>query len=97
MEATITAIAAMIPEGSLPIVVCILGLAYIYWKINSQRKVTKTERDTAHDDLDKRLTLVEHDISFMKQQHSLFADKLDKILNELCNIKIELAKKEEKK
>lgn len=96
MEQTVTTIASMLPEGSLPIVVCVLGLAYIYWKINSQRKVTKTERDNAHDDLDKRLTLVEHDIAFMKQQHSLFADKLDKILSELTNIKVELAKKEDK-
>lgn len=87
----------MIPAGSLPIVVCILGLAYIYWKINEQRKVTKEERDNAHDDLDKRLSLVEHDVNFMKEQHSLFADKLDKILEELTNIKVELAKKEEKK
>ena len=87
----------MIPAGSLPIVVCILGLAYIYWKINEQRKVTKEERDNAHDDLDKRLSLVEHDVQFMKEQHSLFADKLDKILEELTNIKVELAKKEEKK
>ena len=87
----------MIPAGSLPIVVCILGLAYIYWKINEQRKVTKEERDNAHDDLDKRLTLVEHDVNFMKEQHTLFADKLDKILEELTNIKVELAKKEEKK
>lgn len=97
MEQVITQIASMIPAGSLPIVVCILGLAYIYWKINSQRKVTKTERDNAHDDLDKRLTLVEHDVNFMKEQHSIFADKLDKILEELTNIKVELAKKEEKK
>ena len=97
MEQVITQIASMIPAGSLPIVVCILGLAYIYWKINEQRKVTKEERDNAHDDLDKRLTLVEHDVNFMKEQHSLFADKLDKILEELTNIKVELAKKEEKK
>ena len=97
MEQVITQIASMIPAGSLPIVVCILGLAYIYWKINEQRKVTKEERDNAHDDLDKRLTLVEHDVQFMKEQHSLFADKLDKILEELTNIKVELAKKEEKK
>lgn len=96
MEQAVTSIVAMIPEGSLPIVVCVLGLAYIYWKIQSQRRVTKTERDTARDDLDKRLTIVEHDITFMKQQHSLFADKLDKILNELTNIKVELAKKEDK-
>lgn len=97
MEQVITQIASMIPAGSLPIVVCILGLAYIYWKINEQRKVTKEERDNAHDDLDKRLSLVEHDVNFMKEQHSLFADKLDKILEELTNIKVELAKKEEKK
>lgn len=56
----------MIPAGSLPIVVCILGLAYIYWKINEQRKVTKEERDNAHDDLDKRLTLVESEIKRLK-------------------------------
>lgn len=96
MESVIPQIIAAISPSALPIVVCVLGLAYIYWKINSQRKVTKTERDTAHDDLDKRLTLVEHDVQFMKEQHSLFADKLDRILDELTNIKVELAKKEDK-
>lgn len=97
MEQVITQIISAISPSALPIVVCVLGLAYIYWKIQSQRKVTRTERDAAHDDLDKRLTLVEHDVQFMKEQHSLFADKLDKILDELTNIKVELAKKEEKK
>ena len=82
--------------SALPIVVCVLGIAYIYWKINSQRKVTKSERDIAHDDMDKRLTLVEHDVQYMKEQHSLFADKLDRILNQLTEIKVELAKKEDK-
>ena len=97
MESVIAQIISAISPSALPIVVCVLGLAYIYWKINSQRKVTKTERDIARDDLDKRLTLVEHDVQFMKEQHSLFADKLDRILDELTNIKVELAKKEEKK
>lgn len=97
MESVIAQIISAISPSALPIVVCVLGLAYIYWKINEQRKVTKEERDNAHDDLDKRLTLVEHDVQFMKEQHSLFADKLDKILEELTNIKVELAKKEEKK
>ena len=96
MESVIAQIISAISPSALPIVVCVLGLAYIYWKINSQRKVTKTERDIAHDDLDKRLTLVEHDVNFMKQQNSLFADKLDRILDELTNIKVELAKKEDK-
>jgi len=97
MEALIPQIIAAIPTAALPLVFVIVACWFIYWKIQSQRKVTKTERDNAHDDMDKRLTLVEHDVEFMKQQNSLFADKLDRILDELCSIKIELAKKEEKK
>lgn len=96
MEQIITHILTVMSPSALPIVVCVLGLAYIYWKINSQRKVTKSERDVAHEDMDKRLTLVEHDVQYMKEQHSLFADKLDRILDELTNIKVELAKKVEK-
>lgn len=72
------------------------GCCFIYFKINSQRKVSKEERDNQKDELDKRLTLVEHDVAFMKEQNSLFADKLDRILEELTNIKVELAKKAEK-
>ena len=96
MEQIITHILTVMSPSALPIVVCVLGIAYIYWKINSQRKVTKSERDVAHEDMDKRLTLVEHDVQYMKEQHSLFADKLDRILDELTNIKVELAKKVEK-
>ena len=96
MEQIVTSLISSLSPSALPIVVCVLGIAYIYWKINSQRKVTKTERDVAHEDLDKRLTLVEHDVQYMKEQHSLFADKLDRILNQLTEIKVELAKKEDK-
>lgn len=96
MEQIITTLVSALSPSALPVVVCVLGIAYIYWKINSQRKVTKTERDNDKDELDKRLTLVEHDVAFMKEQHSLFADKLDRILDELTNIKVELAKKEDK-
>ena len=62
MESVIAQIISAISPSALPIVVCVLGIAYIYFKINTQRKVTKTERDTAHDNLDKRLTLVEIEI-----------------------------------
>ena len=96
MEQIVISLISALSPSALPIVVCVLGIAYIYWKINSQRKVTKTERDVAHDDMDKRLTLVEHDVQYMKEQHSLFADKLDRILNQLTEIKVELAKKEDK-
>ena len=66
MEQVIVQIISAISPSALPIVVCVLGIAYIYFKINTQRKVTKTERDTAHDNLDKRLTLVEIEIKRLK-------------------------------
>ena len=96
MEQIITHILTVMSPSALPIVVCVLGCVFIYFKIGKERKQTKTERDNEKDELDKRLTIVEHDVAFMKEQHSLFADKLDRILNELTNIKVELAKKEDK-
>ena len=96
MEQLFTTIVSSLSPSALPIVVCVLGCVFIYFKIGKDRKQTKTERDNEKDELDKRLTLVEHDVAFMKEQHSLFADKLDRILNELTNIKVELAKKEDK-
>ena len=96
MEQLLTTIVSSLSPSALPIVVCVLGCVFIYFKIGKDRKQTKTERDNEKDELDKRLTLVEHDVAFMKEQHSLFADKLDRILDELTNIKVELAKKEDK-
>lgn len=100
MTDIVTAIIAAIPSSALPLLICVLccvlGCCFIYLKIQSQRKVTKTERDNQTDELDKRLTLVEHDVEFMKEQNALFGQKLDKILEELTAIKVELAKKAEK-
>lgn len=96
MEHIITVILASISPAALPIVVCVLGCCFIYLKIGKDRKQTKEERDNQKDELDKRLTLVEHDVEFMKEQHQLFSSKLDRILDELTAIKVELAKKAEK-
>ena len=96
MEHIITAIIGAISPAALPVVVCVLGCCVIYLKIGKDRKQTKEERDNQKDELDKRLTLVEHDVAFMKEQHQLFSSKLDRILDELTAIKVELAKKAEK-
>ena len=93
MTDVVTAIIASISPAALPIVVCVLGCCFIYFKIQSQRKVTKEERDNTNEEFDLRLTLCEHDIAFMKEQNALFADKLDRILSELTEIKVNLAKK----
>lgn len=96
MTDVVTAIISAISPTALPIVVCVLGCCFIYFKIQSQRKVTKTERDNTNEEFDLRLTLCEHDVAFMKEQNAVFSSKLDKILDELTAIKVELAKKAEK-
>lgn len=69
MTDIVTAIVASISPSALPIVVCVLGCVFIYLKIGKERKHTKEERDSQKDELDKRLTLVEHDVAFMKEQN----------------------------
>ena len=96
MTEIVTAIIAAIPSSALPLLVCVLGCCFIYLKIGKERKQTKVERDNINEEFDLRLTLCEHDISFMKEQNQIFADKLDRILSELTAIKVELAKKAEK-
>ena len=96
MEQIITTVISAISPAALPIVVCVLGCVFIYLKIGKDRKQTKTERDNINEEFDLRLTLCEHDISFMKEQNQIFADKLDRILDELTQIKVELAKKAER-
>ena len=96
MEQIITTVISAISPAALPIVVCVLGCCFIYLKIGKERKQTKTERDNINEEFDLRLTLCEHDITFMKEQNQIFADKLDRILDELTQIKVELAKKAER-
>lgn len=97
MTDIVTAIIAAIPSSALPLLVCVLccvlGCCFIYLKIGKDRKQTKTERDNINEEFDLRLTLCEHDIAFMKEQNQVFADKLDRILSELTEIKVSLAKK----
>ena len=75
MESVIMTVISTISPAALPVVICVLGCAFLYFKIGRDRKQTKTERDNQTDELDKRLTLVEHDVCYMKQQYALFADK----------------------
>ena len=96
MTDLIVPIITALSPSALPLVVCVLGCCAIYLKIGKDRKQTKEERDGQKDELDKRLTLVEHDVAFMKEQNQLFSSKLDRILDELTAIKVELAKKAEK-
>ena len=96
MEQIITTVISAISPAALPIVVCVLGCVFIYLKIGKDRKHMKEERDNINEEFDLRLTICEHDVAFMKEQNAVFSSKLDKILEELTAIKVELAKKAEK-
>ena len=96
MTDIILPIITALSPSALPLVVCVLGCVFIYLKIGKDRKQTKEERDNISESFDLRLTICEHDITFMKEQNQVFADKLDRILDELTAIKVELAKKAEK-
>ena len=96
MTDLIVPIITALSPSALPLVVCVLGCCAIYLKISKERKQTKSERDNLSESFDLRLTICEHDITFMKEQNQIFADKLDRILDELTAIKVELAKKAEK-
>ena len=96
MTDIILPIITALSPSALPLVVCVLGCVFIYLKIGKERKQTKSERDNLSESFDLRLTICEHDITFMQEQNQVFADKLDRILDELTAIKVELAKKAEK-
>lgn len=68
----------------------------LYLIIYFQRSNTKKSRDEAQDSIETRLTLLEADNKILHQQLDSIGTKLDKIIDQLCEIKVELAKKEDK-
>lgn len=74
------------------IVAAVIVYCVIYW----QRNNTKKSRDDANESLQTRITLLEADNKMLHSQLDTIGDKLDKIIDQLCEIKVELAKKEDK-
>ena len=70
--------------------------AILYLIIHFQRNNTKKQRDNVQDSVETRLTLLEADNKMLHQQLDSIGSKLDKIIDQLCDIKVELAKKEDK-
>lgn len=70
--------------------------AILYLIIHLQRNNTKKQRDNVQDSVETRLTLLEADNKLLHQQLDSIGSKLDKIIDQLCDIKVELAKKEDK-
>lgn len=94
-ESIISSILAAISPSALPIVVVILGLAYLYFKFNKvekDREVTKQQRDNdsqvIHDDILK----LKFDVTNLQGIVNLHKDKLESIDKQLGLVNQELVK-----
>ena len=90
MEAIITQIIAAIPSAALPLVFVIVACWFIYWKINSQRKITAEKRDTEHENMETRVILLEKEMETLKSLD--LSTKLAQIQTDLQWIKENIKK-----
>ena len=74
----------------------VLVAVILYTIIYFQRKQTGEKRNTDTESLQTRVTLLEADNKLLHTQLDTIGNKLDKIIDELCEIKVSLAKKEDK-
>ena len=82
-----------ISSGDIKMVVI---ASILYLIIYYQRNNTKKSRDEVQDSFETRITLLEADNNMLHKQLDSIGSKLDKIIDQLCEIKVELAKKEDK-
>lgn len=95
MTEALTSLIAAIPSGALPIVVVILGLAYLYFKFNKvekDREVTKQQRDTDSQDIHDTLLKQSFEITNLKGIVELHRDRLESIDKQLAIVNQELVK-----
>ena len=71
----------------------VLVAVILYTIIYFQRKQTGEKRNTDTESLQTRVTLLEADNKLLHNQLDTIGNKLDKIIDELCEIKVALAKK----
>lgn len=77
----LNAILAMLPNSSLGL----LGAFTVYLIITAKRNSTKVERD-------EQIALFEYRLTQMEQQTKTLTDKLEKVVEILNMIKVEMAK-----
>ena len=74
----------------------IAAAVIVYCVVYFQRKKTSEKRNTDHDDLQTRITLLEADNKMLHSQLDTIGEKLDKITDLLTNIRIELSNKKDR-
>jgi uncharacterized membrane protein len=74
----------------------IVSAAIVYLIITLQRNSTKKHRDVAQETLETRITLLEADNKMLHTQLDTIGTKLDKIIDQLADIRVSLANKKDK-
>ena len=92
MESIISSIISSLSPTALPIVVCVLGCVFIYFKIGKDRELTKTKRDQDSESIHDQLLRHEFKITELSGIVNLHRDKLDSISEQLGIVNQELVK-----
>lgn len=92
MEQIIAQLIQAIPSTALPIVVTVLGLFYIYKKIEKERNDTKETRDNDSQQIHDDILKMKFEITELQGIVNLHRDKLDSIDKQLVLVNQELVK-----
>lgn len=92
MEQIVEQLITAIPSTALPIVVTVLGLFYIYKKIEKERNDTKEIRDNDSQKLHDDVLKMKFEITELQGIVNLHRDKLDSIDKQLVLVNQELVK-----
>lgn len=74
----------------------VIAAIVVYAIIYIQRKQTGNKRDEDTDSLNTRITLLEADNKLLHSQLDTIGNKLDKIIDQLSDIRVSLANKKDK-
>lgn len=95
MESIVTTAISAISPTALPIVICIIGIAYLWFKfgrVQKDREETKAERDKDSQEIHDKLLTHEFKIAELQGIVNLHRDKLDSIDKQLGIVNQELVK-----
>lgn len=95
MTEAITSLIAAIPPSALPIVVVIIGIAYLYFKftkMEQDRNTTKVNRDADSQSIHDDILKLKFDVTNLQGIVNLHKDKLESIDKQLGLVNQELVK-----
>lgn len=95
MEQIITSIITSLSPSALPIVIVIIGIAYLYFKFNKlekDRDTTKSARDNDSQEIHDKLLMHDFKLAELAGIVELHRDKLDSIDKQLTIVNTELVK-----